>query len=222
MTTARGMTSVGPEQLPDLQRLALTYAPSAARRQTLALLSLDGRLAGIVRGAREPILAQMRLAWWRDRFSEDRAAWPEGEPLLAILREWSGSLGGLSAMADGWEVLLTEGDLTAATISEFAAGRGEGWAVLASELGADQAEARKAGRAWALVDLASHLTSEPDQAAAAELIAGHSFDHPALPRSLRTLAVLHALAARSVRRGAGMLDGAGAVATAMRVGIVGR
>ncbi len=216
------MTSAGPEQLPDLQRLALTYAPSDARRKTLALLLLDSRLAGIVRSAREPILAQMRLAWWRDWFSEDPAAWPEGEPLLAMLREWSASLKGLSAMADGWEVLLSEGDLTPTKISEFAAGRGEGWAVLANELGAERAEARKAGRAWAVVDLASHLTSEPDQAAAAELIAGHSFEQAALPRSMRTLAVLHALAARSVRRGGGMLDGAGAVATAMRVGIIGQ
>ncbi len=216
------MTSVGPEQLPDLQRLALSYAPSGARSRTLALLLLDSRLAGIVRSAREPILAQMRLAWWRDRFVEDPADWPEGEPLLAMLKEWTVGLKDLSAMADGWEVLLTEGDLTPAIISEFAAGRGEGWAVLAKELGAGQEVARKTGRAWALVDLASHLTSEPDQAAAAELIAGHSFEQPSLPRSMRTLAVLHALAARSVKRGCGMLDDARAVATAMRVGITGR
>ncbi len=222
MQTAREMTSNGPEQLPDLHRLALSYAPASARRQTLAILLLDSRLAGVVRSAREPILAQMRLAWWRDRFSEDPMDWPEGEPLLAMLKEWTGSLKKLSAMADGWEALLAEGDLTPTSISEFAAGRGEGWAVLANELGADQVEARKAGRAWALVDLTSHLTSEPDQAAAAELVAGHGFKQPPLPRSMRTLAVLHALAARSARRGSGMLDGAGAVITAIRVGIIGR
>jgi hypothetical protein len=33
---------------------------------TLALLALDARLAAILRGRREPIAAQLRLAWWRE------------------------------------------------------------------------------------------------------------------------------------------------------------
>ena len=74
--------------LPVLHRLALTYAPARATRPTLALLALDARLAGIVRSASEPMLAQLRLAWWREQLEIDLTARPAGEPLLAVLESW--------------------------------------------------------------------------------------------------------------------------------------
>jgi phytoene synthase len=55
----------------------------------VAVLScLDVRLAGVVRGAREPMLGQLKLAWWRDRLGGDPESWPKGEPLLASLKAW--------------------------------------------------------------------------------------------------------------------------------------
>jgi len=53
------------DSLGPLNRLALAYAPQSTRLPLLALLALDMRLAGIVRNSREPMLAQLRLAWWR-------------------------------------------------------------------------------------------------------------------------------------------------------------
>ena len=76
--------------LPLPQRLALSYAPRASRNAFAGLLALDTRFAGIVRHAREPMLAQMRLAWWRDVLAKPAAEWPTGEPLLALLAEWQG------------------------------------------------------------------------------------------------------------------------------------
>jgi phytoene synthase len=52
--------------LPIERRLALAYAPGRARAATLGLFALDAALGNLVRAAREPLLGQMRLAWWRE------------------------------------------------------------------------------------------------------------------------------------------------------------
>ena len=63
------MTTTLPPELLDtlapMHRLALAYAPAEARPAWAGLLALDARLAGVVRAAREPVLGQLRLAWWR-------------------------------------------------------------------------------------------------------------------------------------------------------------
>ena len=91
------------ESLPPARRLALAYAPAAARLPLLAFLALDVRLAGIVRNSHEPMLAQLRLAWWREQLQRDGGAWPEGEPLLAALRSWDGRHDALVPLVDAWE-----------------------------------------------------------------------------------------------------------------------
>ena len=53
--------------LTPLHRLALAYAPAASRGAWLGFLALDMRLAAIVRAAREPMIGQIKLAWWRER-----------------------------------------------------------------------------------------------------------------------------------------------------------
>ena len=92
--------------LSPLTRLALAYAPRTARPAWLAVLALDQRLAGIVRSAREPLLAQIKLAWWRERLAEPVARWPQGEPLLSALAAWDGQAAALVALVAGWEAVL--------------------------------------------------------------------------------------------------------------------
>lgn len=121
------------DTLPLVQRLALAYSPPEAREDTLTLLALDRRLAAILRQRSEVLLAQLKLAWWRDRFREERAAWPAGEPLLARLAGWRGDLAPLAELVDGWEALLAE-SLRPDAMRAFAAGRAAGWAALAGEL----------------------------------------------------------------------------------------
>ena len=207
------------ETLPLAHRLALSYAPARARVRTGALLALNQRLAGIVRQAGEPVIAQMKLAWWRDRFAQAPVDWPVGEPLLAALAESGGDTARLGALVDGWEALLAE-RLGETEIAAFADGHAAGWHWVAG--GSDAPAIDRAARQWALADLARNLGDAEERARAAGAL--RSVETPGrLPRGCRTLAVLRALALRALDRGeADLLAGPGAALLAMRVGISGR
>ena len=211
------------EALPVHLRLALSYAPARVRALTLGLLVLDGRLAGIVRGTREPLLGQVRLAWWRDRLCEKPAAWPEGEPLLALLLLWGAETGALSALVDGWEGLLGDPPLPGDALERFADGRASAFGGLARLLGADPGEAMRAARGWALVDLSGKLGDADERSAARALAEQQDWRRVHLPRRLRPLAVLHGLARRAMVRGDGeLLAGGTAGLVALRLGLLGR
>ncbi len=205
------------QTLTPLQRLALAHAPAKTRRDVLALLAFDSRLAGVLRQPGEPILRQMKLAWWRDILRTDPSGWPEGEPLLALLREWQGEYAALVEVVDGWEVLFGEW-LDEQALARFAHGRAAGWVALAG--GAADA-ARQAGAQYALADLALNLAS-PEETARARSAALAERAKP-LPRRLRPLVVLRGLTRRALEKGAETpLDGPGAALTALRLGLFGR
>ena len=65
----------------DLDRyLATLYAPSAARPGLFALHALDLEMAAVVRSTTEPMLGEIRLAWWREQLDKlDRQA-PPAQP----------------------------------------------------------------------------------------------------------------------------------------------
>ena len=67
--------------LPVERRLALAYAPANSRGLWLGLFALDARLGAVVQAAHEPLLAQIKLAWWRDELAKPLAARALGEPL---------------------------------------------------------------------------------------------------------------------------------------------
>ena len=211
------------ELLPVHLRLALSYAPVRVRALTLGLFALDCRLAGIVRGTREPLLGQVKLAWWRDRLGEKAEAWPEGEPVLAVLRLWGAETGALSAMVDGWEGLLGDPPLDGDALERFADGRANAFGALARLLQADQGEAMRAARGWALVDLSGKLGDPSERSVARELAGQLDWQRCRLPRSLRPLAMLHGLARRAMLRGEGeLLAGGAAGLVALRLGLLGR
>lgn len=144
---------------PD-EALALSYAPSDARGAMTALLGLDRRLGAILRGAREPMLAQMRLTWWFEALERLDREPPPAEPVLRALagevlpRGVSGDM--LAGMVDGWEVLLGEETLD---LAAFGRGRGRRlFEAMAAVCGAGDAQAGLAGEGWALVDLAANLS----------------------------------------------------------------
>jgi len=208
------------DELPQVQRLALAYAPRYAQRTTLALLALDARLAAVLRHGREPVLAQMRFAWWRDLFAGDRAAWPRGDAVVHLLQEWRDPAA-LVSLVDGWEGLLAEA-LDRPVIDAFAAGRVQAINQLASEIGVAAPTADACGMCWALGDLAAHVEKSEERAAVLDAAEGLEAC-PRLPRPLRPIQVLAALARRSLRRGGTpLLDGPHAALLAMRVGITGR
>lgn len=167
------------EMLDPGQRLALAYAPVAARGAWLALLLFDKRLAETARPGREPLMIQLRLSWWRDRLREPSAAWPVSEPVLGNLKSWNDRHDRLVGLVDGWEALAVADDGGA----ELAEARVESFVALADLLGvADLAAVRQSAR----------------QLADPSGVAGRL---PPLPRAMRPLAVLRALARRDAYGG---------------------
>lgn len=203
------------ETLPPEQRLALVYAPAWRRDGLLAVLGLDLRLAQVVLGAREPMLAQIRLAWWRDRLADD-AAVIEGEPLLQLVQDAVLDRAPLRDLVDGWEGLL--GEPAPELAKSLAHTRAEAISYAASRTPVDHAVLTSA-REWSLQDL-SRIPG-PWGILAGKLANAEQWQARRLPREQRFLAVLHALARRSRRSGA-TGPGPGSIVVALRVGLFGR
>lgn len=198
--------------------LALAWAPAKERSVFKALFDLDDALWQNLLRAREPQLARIRLAWWREQLEPGRMAAPAADPVLqavAAIRARLPGSGHVPDMADGWAALLDQD--------------ADGWAEDHAELrgqGLFQAvchddHAALAGRAWGLARVAlDHLA--PDQAqdiAIAAQAALAAMDRASLRRKSRPLAVLCALARADIDR---LLAGKGAAGPARRIGIAGR
>ncbi len=113
-------------QLAPPANLAVAYTPIVFRPALTLLLQLDARFADIVRKAREPMIAQIKLAWWRDAFAAEPALRPKGEPLLQSLGACGESikLSALQDLVSAWELLLGEGEWAAQDVEAHAALRG--------------------------------------------------------------------------------------------------
>lgn len=211
------------DELPADRRLALAYASAAVRRDILAVLLLDLRLSRLIAQGREPLLTQMRLAWWRDRLREDASGFHHDEPVLALLSDWGQGKSQLTGLVDGWEALLTDPPINDGAIITFADGRGSAFAALARQLGTNglAEEAHRAGFNWALADLASRTSDAEEVAQVQRLAAARDWARPGLPASLRPLTVLHGLAARKRGNGA-LLEGIADGLAAIRLGLLGR
>jgi len=207
--------------LPQTMQLALAYAPSRAKLPTLALLALDQRLAGLLRHSREPMMAQIRLAWWRETLGREAAEWPEGEPLLAALRSWNGGHCALVALVDGWEALTGEAPLAPESLEEMVDGRAAAFAGLAEALDRrNEADAARAlGRRWALADLATKLNHPGESVVVKRLAQAERGHAPRVSRTLRPLAVLEGLARDNLASGG--QGSARTVLKAMRIGLLG-
>lgn len=208
-------------ELAPFQRLALAYAPAASRDAWLAVLALDSRLAGVVRSGREPLLTQIRLAWWRERLTEGAPS-VEGEPLLRTLHQTFGDdRRALSSLVDAWEQMTGEGPLDADLLEGMAEARADAVALVAASTGADQPEARRLARNWALADLAGHLSHPDERAVAVALARQQDWRAARMPRTMRPLVVLHGLARSGLGRPDHAPPGALALLRAMRLGILG-
>ncbi len=88
--------------------LAIAYAPLRVRSAFALLLQIDNRLANILRSSREPMIGQIKMAWWREAFGQAPHQRPKGEPLLQALTEIDDLIPhtALEALVLGWEILL--------------------------------------------------------------------------------------------------------------------
>lgn len=162
------------------ERLAVAYAPRAAQPLWQGFLALGHRLADAAREGREPLMIQLRLAWWRDRFDQPVSEWPASEPLLALLEPWDAERAALRGLVDGWEALVVGED---------------GGAAL---------DAARVNTVLALARLCGVSDHEPVRRAAAEWLGLQPPAPPAprLPKALRPLAILRGLALRGTKEGA--------------------
>lgn len=206
------------------QRIAVAYTPPPAREPLVALLALDSHLGRLVAGSSEPMLGQIRLAWWREELAKPPEARARGNPELEMVGTWwpSGEEA-LVGLVDGWEHLLGGAPLPAEAIAGFAAGRGGGFAAFAGLAGRRRwsSEAALAGRRWALADLAERVSDAREREDCRSLFAA-SGRPPRLPRVLRGLTVLEGLATRSMARREPLMAGRGGALAALRLGLLGR
>lgn len=185
---------------PDLPpaRLALAHARRGERAVWEGYFALEKRLSEAGARTSQPIMAQLRLAWWRDRFRTPCSEWPVGEPLLAALAPWDSEREALAGLVDGWEALLV-GDDNGALLGEA---RVEVMRAMARLLGedADDAVARSA-RDW---------------------LAGEASGTARLPRTMRPLGVLRALSLREAADRAGLVGRLQDALTLGRIALLGR
>lgn len=213
------------ESLPEEQELALAYTPVALRQRLAAALALDRRLAQIVSKTTEPMLGQMRLAWWRDILNAPKSDRPSGDAVLdALSVQWEGREEALVQLVNGWEMLVAEEEMTRDVIESFGSSRGAPFAAL-DDFG-DEAvieQARSAGACWALADAASHISDADERTRFVEIaLARHGKADP-LPKSLRGLAVLQALAKHALDAGGQpLMQGRASALRALKVGLLGR
>ena len=147
----------------------MVSVPRERRGAMAALWGLAARLTKLLLDAREPLIGQIKLAWWRDMMAllaSDPAALPKGEPLLADLAaSWAGQ-GGLDALVDGAEaMLLAESDADQRAAAES----------FGAELFALSGGGAAAGKRWGLLwgagvveaeDAARRLLADAKNAAA--------------------------------------------------------
>jgi phytoene synthase len=210
--------------LPPPQRLALAYSPASTRPYLLALLAFDARLGMAIRQANEPIMAQMRLAWWRDQLRLEAEARERSDALVVALDRLAGMRGALFALIDGWERILGE-FLDNQAIGELVSARGKAVAAAGRLAGAaDPGELiERAAARWALADLAAGLSDGAERRLVLDQARALGSGHIPLSRALRTLAVLDGLGHRSLARGGGpLLAGPASGLLAIRLGLLGR
>ncbi len=119
--------------------LATLYAPEAVRPALIVVHALDLELAKVAATTTEPMLGEIRLAWWRERLDGlDRGEVPAQPVLQALAREVlpRGVAGAqLARFEDAWLGVLA-GPPDAAGLERHVAARGRAlFGVLAALLG---------------------------------------------------------------------------------------
>lgn len=206
------------DELSPVLRLALVYAPAELRGAYEALLHFDSHLARIAFMPGEPMMKQIRLAWWREAVAElgDNAQHPV---LVALSRQPFLSSSSLSAAVDAWEMVAVAQEGRAGLSQSVGTAR----AGMVADIATAPASAAlvRATTAWALADLVRNGVAETDGDALRQTAA----DVPSfrLPRPFRPVAILVGLARRALKNGHGELLGDRlSPLVALRLGILGR
>jgi phytoene synthase len=181
--------------------LALSYVAAARRSAIAALWRVDLAMGQVLAGGREPMISQIKLAWWRESLERLDTSKAPAEPLLqeveTLVIPFGITGGELAEMERGWSVLVEADQLEAEALRTYAQARGGLLFAYSARIlghpGDDMVLA--AGQAWALVDLARH-SAEADESDAALAAVRALPPLQRMPSRLRPLTMLAALALR--------------------------
>lgn len=212
------------EPISEEQRIALAHTPKPVRPKLEAFFALDHRLGQLVAKATEPMLGQMRLAWWREMLAKPVGERPSGDAVLdALGAQWAEDERPLADLVDAWELLVAEESLGSETILAFAEKRAGPLTAFADAEGSQRKVLQASAMAWALAETAAHMSDGDERQHFIK--AGQGLEPPPerLARDFRGVAILGTLGRRSLRRGGRpLMEGRGAGALAFRVGLLGR
>lgn len=179
-------------------RLSLIYSNDELRPLLTLLLALDSRIEDIFLKMNEAMIAQIRLAWWRDTINSEIK--PKGEPLVEMIEKVQNQYVNLDvtnvllSLINGWEYLILDEEvLSDNDLHDYANERGGAFFGLIAEASgkSELTEAYQSlGRIWAL----SFLFNKGDESAdKARLLATEyykSINYRQLSRAIRSLSIL--------------------------------
>lgn len=214
------------DELPLPQKLAVAHSAAADRKIIEPFFVLDNRLAQFVSQSKEPVLTQMRIAWWRDQLGKPVDQRPEGDPVLdALSTGWTGQEDALIALVDGWEALLAEPPLPEMAAQEFVEGRAKCFAAIAHlcRLRGAGEQAKSVGIVWAYADLLSRMSDDEEMQFVLSQCQNAGKPIQRLPYRLRSLSILGILGANTIsKEGGPLIQKRQDFLTVARVGLLGR
>lgn len=149
--------TVPPEtELAPPARLAIVHANARFRAAFKLVLMIDQKMADIVAKAREPLVGQIKMAWWREGFTSPPQSRPKGEPLFEALAGQGGDIPptALEAIVSAWEMLLGQDDWTQDLLQQHAELRTQAVFGTYRDWVGTSDDVRIMGHAWALGSLA--------------------------------------------------------------------
>lgn len=151
------------------------------------------------------MIGQMRLTWWHEALSRRAEEEARGEPLMEALRRdvmARAGAGGLLSIIEGWEILLEPLPLSGSQLIAFAEHRGGGlFRAIGGQSDGSPPWLAQAGMAWALWDLAGHVSDRSTAEQAMGLAPEFLADVPARgwPSPIKPLCMLTGLVRRDAR-----------------------
>lgn len=153
------MTMPSETELPPPARLAIAYASARYRPAFKLILQIDQKMADIVAKAREPLVGQIKMAWWREGFTSPPESRPKGEPLFEALAGQGGDIppSALEAIVAAWEILLGQDEWTHDLVTQHADLRAQAVFGTYADWTATSYDVRAMGNAWARGSLAEAM-----------------------------------------------------------------
>jgi phytoene synthase len=221
------MASQTLETLPLEAQLAVAHTRPNMRGALRIFLELDQRLGRIVAATNEPMLGQMRLAWWRDELGKPVAERPVGDAVLdGIGKYWAGKESRLIKLVDGWEHLLADPPLSEEDALYFATTRRDAMMAVYGKFADNDDRCPAYSQAawfWALSDFAANISAGEERDLVLRLGLRYGDTNQVLPGEARGLAVLGALGLRALKRGGRpLMEGRTASLVATRAAIFGK